>query len=319
MKLADFLAQEKTKEPLCSTLSSLSHTKKNKDNTKREKVIHYLIVALLWLIPIIIGLVIVLSLTNNFSHNPMGFFFFLPFLIFGFVLSKIYQSIVTHRFMKRLSPTIVKGIFSSNAAYLAKGGFSREYLTELNLFPVRTLSVSNFVRGEYMGKSISFCDVLSTHQQSSGKSSHTVTDFKGRVIVVPFYKTTQVEIKVKQASNFLKGETVEFESALFNKYYNVYCSDPEQAFYVLTPPLLEAMVEIAQGFRSCHFLFRHNELIIACSDLNRKEMDVRYGNTILENATAIADYYLEIPYLLEELHIDKPYLSEEESHDHLPD
>ena len=93
-------------------------------------------------------------------------------------------------------------------------------------------------------------DLHATHTQSSGKTTTTITDFKGR-----FY---DLAINTKYECDFiLKEETfnrapegftlLDLELTAFNKKFNLYVSDREAAHHFFTPYSIKRLVELEEN------------------------------------------------------------------------
>lgn len=86
------------------------------------------------------------------------------------------------------------------------------------------------------------------------RETYWVTLFKGKWMIFDFNKNFKANIQVKQKGfnnskitnwwNEEKFRKVEMEDQTFNRYFTVYTQDEHDAFYVLTPPLMEKIKNI---------------------------------------------------------------------------
>ena len=93
-------------------------------------------------------------------------------------------------------------------------------------------------------------DLHATHTQSNGKTSTTITDFKGR-----FY---DVSIDQKYLCNFILKEEywnkapegftpLDLELTIFNKKFNLYVTDTLEAYHYFTPYTIKRLVELEEA------------------------------------------------------------------------
>ena len=117
-------------------------------------------------------------------------------------------------------------------------------------------SSNDLVTGKYKSIGFTQSDVhIEEEHETRDKDGHThryyVTIFKGRWMIFDFNKTFKADVQVAQkgfgnnkvGSWFAKKEErfqkVEMESQEFNKAFNVYAQQPIDAFYILTPKIME--------------------------------------------------------------------------------
>lgn len=116
------------------------------------------------------------------------------------------------------------------------------------------IKTEDFLSGVIDGISFISSDVVLSNYQtvSTGKSVTRVLTpfFTGRVFSFDFNKTFKDRVfvmeKGKPATQY-ETETVELESQAFNETFKTYATDPHTAFYVLTPPIIEALLKIEKN------------------------------------------------------------------------
>lgn len=142
-----------------------------------------------------------------------------------------------------------------NLKYFPDSGLSESVIENTNMMKMGNRYYSNdYFEGEYKG--VEFCqsDVCiekeKTYVDSDGQI-HTscVTLFKGKWMIFDFNKnfTTNIQIvhkdfKNSKVSNWLESDKykkIEMEDIKFNKEFKVYAQDEHNAFYILTPILME--------------------------------------------------------------------------------
>ncbi|MBS1653413.1 MAG: DUF3137 domain-containing protein [Bacteroidetes bacterium] len=121
----------------------------------------------------------------------------------------------------------------------------------------------DYVNGKYKQTAFCFSELHTEYKVQSGKSSHWETIFKGLFFMGDFNKNfssrtyvwserdPQLNFFNKLFSSFAHGlEKVTLESPEFEKKFIVYSSDQVDARYILSPSLMERMVELQDKFGS---------------------------------------------------------------------
>lgn len=112
-----------------------------------------------------------------------------------------------------------------------------------------------------------------TLRRKSGKNSHTV--FDGFLCRFDYPRHTKVEVAVKSDGGaigqffsgiFASGERVKLEDPVFEDRFDVYSSDQVVARYVLTPSVMQRLVELEQRHRGLRAIFRGSEILLAIPD-----------------------------------------------------
>ncbi|MEA5134527.1 MAG: DUF3137 domain-containing protein [Candidatus Fimivivens sp.] len=114
----------------------------------------------------------------------------------------------------------------------------------------------------------------------------TKTCFTGRFLVFNFLKQTKAPVRVMGKSfnpdgfnqgivsavktHFAESQNQVFmESEQFNKNFNVFCTDGQAAFYILTPQIVEAITMLSDQYQGKIALcFRDEKLYVAISSKN---------------------------------------------------
>jgi hypothetical protein len=108
--------------------------------------------------------------------------------------------------------------------------------------------------------------------------------FKGRWYKFEFPKQFKGRLKVSEKRPYDdRGLTkVDTESIVFNKKFKVYVSDPQYAFYHLTPIMMEKLLELEAMHRgSIYFYYDANELHIGVND-NQDYLEIPFHQPINE-------------------------------------
>lgn len=158
-------------------------------------------------------------------------------------------------------------------------GLPQERFDSAELYNHYTNYFSNdLIRGRYQGRAFICSDVYINEVRSTGKSTVTIDIFKGHFFILDISRKidslTQVYPKVligndNHSGGFLdntpKTEKLKLESVEFNREYVVYCEDGQEAFYLLTPKVMQILLDLKKRLDlSCSFY--DNKLYVAVAD-----------------------------------------------------
>lgn len=88
-------------------------------------------------------------------------------------------------------------------------------------------------------------DMHVTHTQSTGKSSHTVTDFLGKLYVIDINLSTNFIVKeARWSTGYSAFDKFETEVIDFNKLFNCYVQNSFEAQKVFTPSNIKQLYEL---------------------------------------------------------------------------
>lgn len=161
-------------------------------------------------------------------------------------------------------------------------GVSREKIRETGMMRTGDRFTSrDLVTGKY--NSIAFqqsnVKVEDRHTNSKGHSTY-ITVFHGKWLIFDFNKTFVSDLQVVGkgfsaykrkgwifASEDKKMSKIKFENEDFNKQFNVYAHDDAEAFYLLTPHMMESLLRLKEKLKSpIMLLFFHGQLHVAIND-----------------------------------------------------
>lgn len=123
---------------------------------------------------------------------------------------------------------------------------------------------------EFMSSDVHMQDRRVTTDSKGRRRVKYVTFFKGRWFVYEFNKQFNGIIQVREDNIFsslpwgLKLEKIKLEDIEFNKKFNTYATNQHDAFYVLTPTIMENIKKLERRFPGrIFFSFIENQLHIA--------------------------------------------------------
>ena len=183
------------------------------------------------------------------------------------------------RYRTAYKRTFVKGALQSqftDLVYSPREGIPRETITATQMMSMGTsFHAEDYVRARYRDIPFEQSDVLI--QQSTGKT--VVTIFQGRWMIFDFNKPFRANFQIVQKGfpcakhrRFFGAEDslfqrISMESEAFNEEFRVYARDAHDAFYVITPALMERLQRLANHCEGkLMFCFVGNRLHIAIHD-----------------------------------------------------
>lgn len=259
---------------------------------------------------------------------------FCAFGSFSFIL--IYSIFFAKRereFRKKYKKEINNIIFSSfldNYKYAPNYGISRNYVARTNSVIMGDIFYTeDAVYGVHNGVNFLRCDMtMEDEYTDSDGDRHTITIFSGQWFKMDFPKRfkSNVQIFSKDFSNVDKNKKSRFfskiskkakennlgkrvqvqtESEEFNKKFRIYASSEHDAFYVLTPQLIEAIEKLKEELNMPFMiLFTDNSLDIALDSGKdslepsyKKDMDVALSLSVKDAIEEINILMKFIDYL----------------------
>lgn len=206
----------------------------------------------------------------------------------------------------------------------------REIIThvspQLNYFPTQKMPLAEFrqsklflqrpnryngddmIQGKIDNTTFACSELFVQHKQQSGKDTHYVTIFRGLFVKTDFNKHFNGETYVLpdtaekllggfgrwlQELNFTRPDRVQLESPDFERQFAVYSTDQVEARYILTPSLMERIINLRGTVKNQIALsFLHNHLYLAIT-AHRKLLEPSLFATI-NNPSRVEKYYEDI-------------------------
>ena len=203
-------------------------------------------------------------LWNVFSFGlvAIGFLSFMgyptlgmPMFFAGGVSLVIVNATVGKTFTNAYKEMICKGVLEQMfniKTFNPNEGFSKDFVRNTYLIPIgNRYSSDDYIAGSYKGVDFERSDVHMENHTKSGKTSTTVTYFKGSWTVFTFPKKVSSYMMIREKEFLSNGRPgglfsdapstskVTFEDIDFNDRFEVYAQDEHDAFYVCTPQFIE--------------------------------------------------------------------------------
>ncbi len=131
-------------------------------------------------------------------------------------------------------------------------------------------SSEDYVSAVYRGIRFQQADVTIQYHTSSGKSSHTTTYFQGRMFCFQYPGKWSDAVQI-HSKNFIyagspasgvQRSALQMESVDFNKQFTVHAMMEHDAFYILTPQMMERITALKQRYGSITMTFAHGYLMV---------------------------------------------------------
>ena len=209
-------------------------------------------------------------------------------MIVGLIFATSVNSRLTKQYKALYKETFVRGVLSEifqNVDYRYDMGFTQEQVRSFGLNQLgNRFYTEDYLRGTFMGVPFEQADVKIQYHTQSGKSSHTTTYFEGRMFILPFPVKKVFSVQIF-SSNFryrqnnpggFKLQKVDLESEAFNKAFDVKAVQPHDAFYVLTPQMMEKITGLCNYYGNIALHFCGDYLFVAInSNMNAFDGDIR--------------------------------------------
>ena len=180
-----------------------------------------------------------------------------------------------------------------------------------------TYSSNDFLCGEYKNIAFSQSDVTIGEEHYTGRQKTSITYFKGRWMIFDFNKNFDCDLLVHDKSfNYAdhrkslfskEFEKIRFENIEFNKTFESYTNNEQEAFYIITPHIMDSMTELHNKTNGALiFCFCRNQLHIGVNN-HRDAFEPPIFRTI-DVESAISDISYDVSIItrfVDELNLDR--------------
>lgn len=160
-------------------------------------------------------------------------------------------------FKRELVESILKKTFD-NLYFEPKKGISRSVIAATGMMQMGNRFYSNdYISGRYKNTGFAQSDVCIQNVTSDGKHTHTTTYFKGRWMIFDFNKNFAADLLVRESgfyhtrhksgwfvSEEERMKKLKLEDEQFNREFDVFAQNEHEAYYILTPHIMEAIREL---------------------------------------------------------------------------
>ncbi|MCM1084330.1 MAG: DUF3137 domain-containing protein [Clostridium sp.] len=201
----------------------------------------------------------------------IGLMFFLAFIV-AFVFGmhgnnkiKEFKALYKQQFVAALL-----GEFFENPQYIWDKGFTSEAVRSFGISQMgNRFHSEDYISGIYKGVSFEQSDVRIQYH-TSGKNSRTTTYFSGRMFVFHFTGRNVLPLQIFSEGFSYRARPIErfkmnkvnMESVEFNRCFDVKAAREHDAFYVLTPPMMEKLFNLQSRFGNVALHFDGDKLFL---------------------------------------------------------
>lgn len=217
------------------------------EKLKELKRKYYIVLSVVIILEFIFMLVV--SSMNTYELFPL-LIFSIPFSVIILVL--LYNQMVKKPFKEEFVPIVLKEINPNISYNLKIDGYEyKKFIQHYKLIQsATTYRFTDVIDDEIDSIKYRSMDLHATHTQSNGKSSTTVTDFKGKVYEV-FIGNNYCNyiLKEEKWKRTPDGYTfLDLESIDFNSKFNLYVSDTHEAHKIFTPSRILNLIELEKKY-----------------------------------------------------------------------
>lgn len=186
----------------------------------------------------------------------------------------------TYQFKALYKKTFVSSVLNdhfSNVMYDWTRGFSENDVKQFGLSKLgNRFRSEDYLSATYNDIKFQQADVTIEYESGSDENSSTTTYFKGRMLAFEFPKNniTSVQLHSKKFKYPAKNpfgynmRRISMESDFFNKTFDVTSANEHDAFYVLTPHLMESIQKIYEKYKNVEMHFTGNNLYVGINGCN---------------------------------------------------
>lgn len=166
----------------------------------------------------------------------------------GLITLKEYKGHIKEQLSRSVVPQVLSEVFDQ-VEYDAYRHISPEVIYASGTFPFAYDKVSggDYIKASYRGVGLELCDLMleeevqTTSTDSDGnRTSDTKTNivFVGQWLILDFHKELSADLGVFEGLR-KRYDQIETENAEFNRRYGISCDSVHDAFYILTPNMME--------------------------------------------------------------------------------
>ncbi len=230
---------------------------------------------------IFLGMLVVSFSAFSFNFAAGMILLIVSIVLYAFLYSRFHK-----RYTARYKELAVKAALENEydeLVYKPEKGFDEEYIRSLNCIELGSEYHSeDWFSGKHDGVPFESADlyIADTTTDSDGNSNTTVY-FHGSWTVFDFNKRFKYNLLVRQKgfsyaktgggwfSHDVPMKKIRMESAAFNYAFAIYGVDEHEAFYILTPSVMDAMLKLKERAKGkLMFFFVENKLHVALCDNN---------------------------------------------------
>lgn len=224
-------------------------------------------------IGVVISLIAVLLFVVTMQYGPWGLILIIPGAIYIIIgsskFNKLSQRFKSEVLGKLVTSFVEDGRFDPSAGLSMGTVYGTEFLKRAD-----RSHTEDYLSGKIDGVEFISSDVKleERHVQhtKNGTRTYYETYFQGRIFEFEFNKTFDGYLQVLEGGrphSNRKFKKVKLESVAFNKKFKTYSTNEHSAFYVLTPHLMEALMDFEKSNKGkIYFSFIESKLYLGINN-----------------------------------------------------
>ena len=187
-------------------------------------------------------------------------------IIFSIILSSVSLSSLRHEYQSEFKRIFVENTlkeYFTDLVYDSNKGLDENILSSTGMIYTGDKYQSNdFASGKYkdvnfMQADVKIDELHVTRDDKGHTKAYYVTLFLGKWMIFDFNKNFKANVciyedgfsnrRINSLFSFGKYKKVNLESSEFNSNFNVYAVDEEEAFYIITPHLMEKISKLNEA------------------------------------------------------------------------
>ncbi|MBE5952560.1 MAG: DUF3137 domain-containing protein [Lachnospiraceae bacterium] len=200
--------------------------------------------------------------------------------------------------------TTVVSSFLEGTTYRDYRGFSQMDVATFGLVKVgNVFNSEDLICGSYKGVDFRQADATILNVTEVDGEKHIEQYFSGRLFEFTYPGKYVQNVKVF-SHNFkislnLDAPIIDLESVDFNNAFDVYTIEPVDAFYILTPQVMERLVKLQRRYNNIGFRFGDKRVCVAIDGINSFEPDYRKKISYLEEKERLKGEFNVITEMIE--------------------
>ena len=260
------------------------------------------------------------------SEGP--FFMVIAMIPAGIIWFVFYRKLKTYKEMYKsvVVNRAAEGMFD-RYVYSPEVGFDREEIRATGLMSMgNRYNSEDMIEGSYKGVTFRRADMYIAQVQSTGKSTYTIVYMRGTWLTFTYNKKFVSDLQIRtKGFRYSNSKTsriftranerrheFETENMEFNRAFECTCQDDAEAFYLLTPRVMQMLLLLKDEFR-CDFMvgFVQNRLHFAInSGKNNMEPPVFSGTSQGAEVETVRRELKIITNIVDSLAIDRDIFKE---------
>lgn len=173
-----------------------------------------------------------------------------------------YKNIYKNTFVKSML-----GSMLDNVEYDWRRGFLGTEVIQFGIVRMgNCFNSEDYISAEYRNVKFRQADVVIKNVRGSGRNRRVETYFQGRMFEFNYQSKLVSNVKIFSKAYVsrlnLNDNRVEMEDVDFNTNFNVYSAAPHDAYYILTPPMMEKLRAVSRRYENIAFRFAPGKLYV---------------------------------------------------------